>query len=828
MVMDILIGGKYNMIYTNPIKISLADHSFAVFLVAKKLFEKLNLPSDDDFFNNLENALEVATIFHDIGKCDPKFQGKISKLKLTDLQLSTYEYYIRDFLKSKALRKRAKHNEISWAILNNSFLNYKNNPIISDANKCLRTLSSHAVFWSHSPIEECFHYRDDISILQSLSPEDLDTLILNIEEFIEEIESWYAYYHIPFNFSYSKLSTKNPRNNVILVLDIRRNDIRLIDNCKLFLIRAILKKANFLVNNLDKNELDTLLKNKNIESIVDQDIIPQDNILLKNKISQYLDSFGKTTKTLLQIKAIKDIEKNNNFGIIGGPEGIGKTALSLRYYFNNNALKSKILYICPTISICESVSDYLNKNLNEVNIKIYNSETITDMDYNFDADINITTIDQFAKCFKDQKKSHLFLDYFWKYSLIFDEWHEISNILGYSVLFELLITLYKKLQNPNLLLMSGTPAMARLAELEINKKVIKMKHYHSKPIQLEFVEYYHDLDKRYLPLQPCPKGTYIITNSYKMVYMGALNNLKKEDVFLAHSYFAPNEKNNLISRLIQTFSNPTDKILRGSYVAQCSLNVSFGNTLITDICPPEDFKQRAGRCNRFGEYDTAKIIICVPKIPEEKENEVVFYGKIGDDNIPISANKVNHNIRFSYFKSYAWIKFLKERIGDNYTTKEELDSLYYDFYNSKEKYIQQAILRDEKHRTEILIKQIQLRSYEPTNLNFLGKEFFLNKTLRGESRYINTGIYNLINNKFEFSGEHLYIPSKKETWENAMTLNKTFLSGILKDDKILSESRHINAPAYLIKSKNEQLENNDFIYSPKFGLLKVKNIQHYF
>lgn len=86
-------------------------------------------------------------------------------------------------------------------------------------------------------------------------------------------------------------------------------------------------------------------------------------------------------------------------------------------------------------------------------------------------------------------------------------------------------------------------------------------------------------------------------------------------LFLYHGRLADQERSNLYGEIQKRDqeSQPYILITTSAIEVGCDLN---SETLISQICPPENLIQRVGRCNRRGDVPDAKVIVVGDRIPE--------------------------------------------------------------------------------------------------------------------------------------------------------------------------------------------------------------------
>lgn len=90
---------------------------------------------------------------------------------------------------------------------------------------------------------------------------------------------------------------------------------------------------------------------------------------------------------------------------------------------------------------------------------------------------------------------------------------------------------------------------------------------------------------------------------------------KSENIFLYHGRIAEQVRTDLYKRLQQrnAGNQPYILITTSAIEVGCDLNCE---TLISQICSPENLIQRVGRCNRKGNFPNAKVILVGNEIPD--------------------------------------------------------------------------------------------------------------------------------------------------------------------------------------------------------------------
>jgi len=97
--------------YANTKKQKLEEHLFAVGLLSRDIFDKLNLELE-----NKDKILKLAMysgFFHDLGKIDSSFQKWVVKKSSKDTNEESFQEEKTKIKFSEIVR----HNELSWALI---------------------------------------------------------------------------------------------------------------------------------------------------------------------------------------------------------------------------------------------------------------------------------------------------------------------------------------------------------------------------------------------------------------------------------------------------------------------------------------------------------------------------------------------------------------------------------------------------------------------------------------------------------------------------------------------------------------------------------------
>jgi len=138
--------------------------------------------------------------------------------------------------------------------------------------------------------------------------------------------------------------------------------------------------------------------------------------------------------------------------------------------------------------------------------------------------------------------------------------------------------------------------------------------------------------------------------------------------------------------------------------------------MFTEITNPDNWLQRLGRLNRFGELDECEYITLIP------------------DNFPSSSTaSILRNHTYSFESAAEWYSYLKNKAIKR-TTLSELYNLYKDFHNDYKSIIESELLKAFNHSAKNVVKCVPGPIDYPVKNT---KATIKRKSLRGNSRYVN-------------------------------------------------------------------------------------------
>ena len=827
------IGEKEIMldkIYANTNGQRLDQHLFGVAYLAKCFVEKI-VPYDKP----LSESVYIAGVWHDMGKLDDGFQGWI-KLNKKFKDIPEDGEHIDKKTGKFSWQKYPRHNESSLLLFEILF--------DSNLNKDSLERVKHTIYWHHAKplrnkkdeikkvvgiynkIEDFESSYDDVvdklqatlaSIEEMSNEYDEDGIELKsiVKIHFDDIEEKLEGIDLPI---YKRYSSKEK-------IDGYKHNIGF--NAKNNLARTAIVTADRLISKLTAQELDTHIVNKTLESLLDKAL--QKDRGLGSEIKTCLDSFEKKYPNSDRNKAQNEIAKELadeeiDVGILNGPAGCGKTKIALEWALKTSA--KKIYWVCPRVQVCEGIfsdlcgDEYLPSSSIEIvtgeikkrqkNGKV--EETIEGEE--FKADIIITTIDQLVNSITTHKHITTLMD-FMNAHVVFDEYHEYITMQGFNLLFAELIEMKKYQQNdetlPNTLLVSATPNplfVTKFLGLD-EDNIIGMNSFNNSSYKIKFIEF-DEKDEATNPLkqQQNDKSLFVISNTAITAQQSFIEHQAKENSILFHSKFIKKDKEILFDTIFESFKKDGSKnydILRSGPVVQASLNITC-NKMISEMSHAENFLQRLGRLDRFGENNEINpYIIAITKGVKE--------GKAKDG----SARFLNELDSLQSTK--VWYEFLENHQKESYTINE-LYKLYEAFYsdeNAKEAISQDLISSLKKSVLLIEENILDPKSFPKSKKDEKGGVKIKKNSLRGNSLFVQMAKVKINSvSDIEILNEYAY-----SAIEDAITLETTVIEGYgdsnknllsfmakkhhnikevkkaYKDTQLKTEARDPNAPIYL-------------------------------
>lgn len=751
--------------YANTELQSLSEHLFAVGYVAEQLHQCL-IPQRKKH----SSAAFVAGCMHDLGKLDPLFQSWVTNPKKQNFVAEDGQHI--DGVKF-SYDKHPRHNEISamlYQLLDNKSLN-------TVINNEIKSSIKHVIFWHHAkPFrkgKDLETYGDIYSKLSDNSAADqIEDLFQKACQQLKQVCTIDANYRqldssqltacfaeVIDSYDVSSLrDIKLPKYKDYEAtenIDKYKDSVEL--NADNNIMRACVITADRLISALTTQELHAHIKNKTLNDIVVK-VLRKESMLVSH-IEQYLISFDASDRSIKQSGVALQLTKVPGIAVLAGAAGCGKTKIALEWAKLKNA--QRIIWVCPRVQVCQGLflelisSQYLpNANI-EINTGEYKFTNewgaTTAEDECFNGDIVITTIDQVFNAIISHSKVDMMID-FLNMHVVFDEFHEYVNMPAFNLLFSELVAC-KKLcgQLVNTLLVSATPHYFFVEKfLDIDgEDIIVMPSFNQSLYQVEFQNFDEKKQDESNPLYKTQdKSTFVISNTAITAQKSFICSQHHENAVLLHSKFKKQDKQKWFGEVYESFKKGGTKrfdVLRSGPIVQASLNITC-DYMVTELTNAENFLQRLGRLDRFGENSTVNTYcIAVP--------ESISQGKCTGASAWFLA-RMN-----TLATTRAWLKFLQGRLGHQPVNLGMLYDLYHDFYQSDASVLIKSdfVGSLKKSVSSIDDKIFAPLVIAPKKITEKGRAKISKKSLRGDNRFVQMAVLNMNDpNRPEFVDQYAY------------------------------------------------------------------------
>ncbi len=777
----------------------LDQHLFAVGYLAYRITRKF-VPGDD----NLAKSAFIAGCWHDIGKIDPSFQDWLLKA----LSKKNFEAVPDDgqHIDTKTGRfswqKHPRHNEISLLLFH---LLFDETGLNTDS----LTRAKHAIYWHHAkPLRDKNNeIKKMIGIFDKLKLEKQDYLKLiehakAILESVKGIANEYFQEEVPADIcNLNRPSFDNIEDNLEHELPVykrysRKESIDKYErdiqyNAKNNLARSAVITADRLVSRLPKrNRAGTLeehINNHSLDDILDEAFHKDRE--LKQHILQCLEGFKKNNPDIARnerqseaANALADEEVT--IGVLRGPAGCGKTKIALEWALNTEV--KRIFWVCPRVQICEGLFKDLSSGeyLPDAKIEICTGDikqtresgnpVDTPEGKEFSGDIVITTIDQIVNAITTHRNVTTLMD-FMNAHVVFDEYHEYINMPAFNLLFAELVECKKYQQDedntlPNTLLVSATPNPLFVTDfLRLKKQdIVNIESFNQRNYRIEFADYDEKLEDDTNPLfQEQPVNTFVISNTAITAQKSFINNQEKENSVLLHAKLTKADRVKWFNKAFDSFKEKGSRdydLLRSGPVIQASLNITC-DKMVTEMTHAENFLQRLGRLDRFGQNEkTNEYIIAI--------TQAVKNGKQNDSSSRfLSSLKILQSTK-------AWHDFLQNELPDEAITINHIYDLYDRFYKDENcrKLIEQDLVKALKES----VLRIENKLVDPVTYPKLRKDENKIKikkySLRGDNRFVQMAIVEVTDRKHPPKHKNEYI-------DDVLTYEVNRIEGVISGQK---------------------------------------------
>jgi CRISPR-associated endonuclease/helicase Cas3 len=769
-----------NWLYANTHLQTLAEHLFAVGYVAEQLHRRLITDK-----NAHSEAIFVAGCLHDLGKIDPAFQAWAINPKKKGFEAEDGQH-IDDTKFS--FDKHPRHNEIS--VLLYELLDPIGFKGINTSNKMA---IKHAIYWHHAKpyrkekdsdfttyggihkkisgnltnfsfaelvekaqkllkelIEIDFRYRKiEDSLLAKIYCTEVDLDVLMADKKTKPLPSYKSYEANERIESYPQQIKENAFNNII---------------------RACVISADRLISALSASELHEHIKFNTLDSLIDEALLLESTLC--SHIETCLTRFPSSERSNKQHEIAQRLSKVPDVAVLAGPAGCGKTKIALEWAMIKNA--QQIIWICPRVQVCQGLfldltsEQYLPDAKIEINTgefkytKEWGRNTRED-DY-FSGDIVITTIDQVFSAIITHTKANTLINVL-NAHIIFDEFHEYIAMPAFNLLFAELVACKQQQEiQANTLLISATPHYFYIKSvLEIEPEdIIAMTSFNPSRYRIDFKIFDETRQDDNNPLYQHQNGnTIVISNTAQTAQKSFIRNQEENSVLL-HSKFKKSDKQRWFNEVFESFKKDGTRkfdVLRSGPIVQASLNITC-DYMVSEITTAENFLQRLGRLDRFGNNTTTNTYrIAVP--------ESIHQGK----GTGLSARFLARQYSFSATK--AWYQFLQAEQLENKTIQlPELYALYKKFHDSD--LAQQSMASDLLACFKQGVQLINDKVLDPITIptkktTVKGRGKISKNSLRGENRFVQMAVCDVSNpEKIVFLEQYAYeIPvSEQEAFDN--------------------------------------------------------------
>ena len=785
-----------NWLYANTHLQVLAEHLYAVGYVAEQLHRRLISNNDHS------EAIFVAGCLHDIGKIDPAFQAWAINPKKKDFAAEDGQH-IDD---SKfSFEKHPRHNEIS--VLLYELLDPIGFKEINSANKLA---IKHAVYWHHAKpyrkekdpdfatyggihkklsgnltgitfselIEktqsvlkdlsevDCRYRGIEGSVLAKIYSEDVDLDVLARIK-ATPLPAYKSYESDERIESYQRQIKTNAFNNII---------------------RACVISADRLVSALSASELHDHIKRTTLTNVIDETLLLESTLC--SHIKSCLSRFPQGERSNQQHEVARKLSKVSNVAVLSGPAGCGKTKIALEWALMKNA--QQIIWICPRVQVCQGLfldltaEQYLPDAKIEINtgeFKYINQwGKSTPENENFSGDIVITTIDQVFSAIITHTKVNTLINVL-NAHIVFDEFHEYIAMPAFNLLFgELVACKQQQESRANTLLVSATPHYFYLKSvLGIEPEdIIAMTSFNTSDYRIDFKVFDETCQDDSNPLyQPQNGNSIVISNTAQTAQKSFIRNQAENSVLL-HSKFKKSDKQQWFNEVFESFKKDGTRkfdVLRSGPIVQASLNISC-DYMVAEITTAENFLQRLGRLDRFGESpNTNTYCIAVP--------ESIHQGKGTGAAARFLARQ------YSFAATKAWYQFLQaQQLEDKTVLLPELYELYQKFHDSDsgKKSMESDLLTCFKKGVGLIERKVLDPITIPTKkITTKGRGKISKHSLRGENRFVQMAVCDVSNpEKIVFREQYAYeMPISEQDEIDNLTASIDEIQGYDDSDKNL-------------------------------------------
>lgn len=777
----------------------LIDHSKAVTNFADFVFNSIidrniiETTGVEISYSDIERNVIIAAAFHDIGKCSSDVQKYLNCPKLKKGMYFASDDEIEPISNKN---KIITHNVLSWAYLKQHI--NKNDAVLS------AILNHHVVY----------DYLSEYSTTNINAKIEEDGDLPAFNEFFDLMSN---YIKETFECVVEKKENDDSCDvkNVSITYDMAKVDFSSFEKNAIFtIIRSILIYADRMVSGYF-NDIDKFINNDNefMKAILDSSVIvdnmPKDNV---NELKDNNGNFVYDIERLKEQNSLLDeINSSNNY-IVGASAGYGKTLVGLRWAMNSN---KKVLWVVPRNVIARgtyiSVVNEIKKMgyADNLSVGLLLSGYYEEGDEN--SDIIVTNIDNFLASMVKNGEAHHLINLL-NSNIIFDEYHEfLSDAPLFSAFISIVYT-RTHFTDSKTIMLSATPL--RFDELFWNDGYEYVKFIKPTPFNGEMnVNVYFDKYYSIREVSCDTKDSFVICNTVNQSQQCFESN-SSDDKILIHSRFTKEGRNNIENKIYQYHDKNSSIEKRntvvGTNIIGVGLDVSAKSIYDFVISPENTIQRGCGRGGRFAE--------------KEYNNEINYHVCILADDV--STKRLTSKM-FDTELHNSWIEALRKYDGKK-ITKNDLYSLYYEFYNENKNEISKLWIKFFKRSCDDLKKLRPFSSKKKkekdektklsTGIGFRGNIENIFVTAKREDGSLSSPI-----TVMKIIVNNVALPSEYD--KNATKERYKYLCGIVEDFKYISKEWYNmgDIPFTLALNEETPFLLNYSMYSDTYGLILNAN-----
>ncbi len=741
------------VLYANTKLQKLSQHLFAVGYVAEQLHKQL-LPNREVHHSEVVFA---SGCFHDVGKIDPVFQDWVVKPVSHNVAPDDGQHIDKGRF---SFDKHPRHNEVSLLLY--QLLDRPDIKFINQANKhCIK----HVIFWHHAkPFRKTSNGFDDYQGLlakleKSLVKKNVIDLSTDVITLLNQVASLDCKYRpasesiltqcydgsidaeqidgIEYAPSLPKYKTYAHADQIT---DYRRK-IKI--NVNHNIARTCVISADRMVSALDAFALDSHIQNRSLDELVIQALIQESS--LTTHIDDCLRKFPHSKRTIQQSRRAAQLSEVSGPAVLAGAAGCGKTKIALEWAKLKGA--QQIIWVCPRVQICQGLFYDLTSEqyLPDAQIEINTGEfkytnhwgQPTQEGMHFTGDIIITTIDQIFSAIISHTKADLLIKVL-NVHVVFDEYHEYINMPAFNLLFAELVACKGEQQDlASTLLVSATPHYYYVENILSVRRdnIVTMPSFNTSSYRIERLIFNESETSHANPLYSLnQENTIVISNTATTAQTAFMANQAAENAILIHSKYKKSDKSKLFDEVYQSFKKHGSgkySVLRCGPIVQAALNISCAS-MVSEITNAENCLQRLGRLDRFGH--SKEVNVYTIAIPES-----IDQGK-GNGSAARFLSRM-----FSLQSAQAWDQMLRNELGGNDFSLDQIYQIYYQFHTSETTTptIASDLIAALKESVRLISFQVVDPITIPPKKHQQGRSKIRKSSLRGDNRFVQMAVCNV-------------------------------------------------------------------------------------